>query len=256
MRTGWGRLAAQAQGPVNRKRRRRRPGPAETKGPRAAGRRGSARRAGVLAAGGRMVQKEGQAALEEPQGSPNPAGVPGAPLEPPGAATGPVPGGEETDTETETALGSRRFLCGVVEGESRRRGRPGSPGAVWVACSEGGGGAAGLRGEQGTSPPPALRSGGGAVRGWGRGEPREPGGAARAGSRWLAGSALGWQLLAGPGTHGGPRIPEGGRGGAAARLLVCVKRGRRRGRQEAFLCGCLPCTHASRAPGAQVRFLG
>ncbi|KAM6347595.1 protein O-GlcNAcase isoform 3-T3 [Alca torda] len=63
-----------------------------------------------------MVQKEGQAALEEPQGSPNPAGVPGAPLEPPGAAAGPVPGGEETDTETETALGSRRFLCGVVEG--------------------------------------------------------------------------------------------------------------------------------------------
>ncbi|XP_075010977.1 protein O-GlcNAcase isoform X2 [Calonectris borealis] len=63
-----------------------------------------------------MVQKEGQTALEEPQGSPNPAGVPGAPLEPPGAAAGPVPGGEETDTETETALGSRRFLCGVVEG--------------------------------------------------------------------------------------------------------------------------------------------
>uniref|UniRef100_A0A8C3U080 protein O-GlcNAcase n=1 Tax=Catharus ustulatus TaxID=91951 RepID=A0A8C3U080_CATUS len=63
-----------------------------------------------------MVQKEGQAALEEPQGSPNPAGVPGAPLEPPGATAGPVPGGEETDTETETALGSRRFLCGVVEG--------------------------------------------------------------------------------------------------------------------------------------------
>ncbi|XP_051473440.1 protein O-GlcNAcase isoform X3 [Apus apus] len=63
-----------------------------------------------------MVQKEGQAALEEPQGSPSPAGVPGAPLEPPGAAAGPVPGGEETDTETETALGSRRFLCGVVEG--------------------------------------------------------------------------------------------------------------------------------------------
>lgn len=71
-----------------------------------------------------MVQKEGQAALEEPQGSPNPAGVPGAPLEPPGAAAGPVPGGEETDTETETALGSRRFLCGVVEGESFRRGSP------------------------------------------------------------------------------------------------------------------------------------
>uniref|UniRef100_A0A8C3CV32 protein O-GlcNAcase n=1 Tax=Cairina moschata TaxID=8855 RepID=A0A8C3CV32_CAIMO len=65
-----------------------------------------------------MVQKDGQAALEEPQGSPNPAAVPGAPLEPPGAAAavGPVQGGEETDTETETALGSRRFLCGVVEG--------------------------------------------------------------------------------------------------------------------------------------------
>ncbi|XP_042718902.1 protein O-GlcNAcase isoform X3 [Lagopus leucura] len=63
-----------------------------------------------------MVQKEGQAALEEPQGSPNPAGASGAPLEPPGAAAGAVPGGEETDTETETALGSRRFLCGVVEG--------------------------------------------------------------------------------------------------------------------------------------------
>uniref|UniRef100_A0A8B9MB82 protein O-GlcNAcase n=1 Tax=Accipiter nisus TaxID=211598 RepID=A0A8B9MB82_9AVES len=77
---------------------------------------GPAQRVGVLAAGGRMVQKEGQTALEEPQGSPNPAGVPGAPLEPPGAAAGPVPGGEETDTETETALGSRRFLCGVVEG--------------------------------------------------------------------------------------------------------------------------------------------
>lgn len=76
----------------------------------------------MLAAGGRMVQKDGQAALEEPQGSPNPAAVPGAPLEPPGAAAavGPVQGGEETDTETETALGSRRFLCGVVEGEGRR----------------------------------------------------------------------------------------------------------------------------------------
>lgn len=85
---------------------------------------GPAQRVGVLAAGGRMVQKEGQTALEEPQGSPNPAGVPGAPLEPPGAAAGPVPGGEETDTETETALGSRRFLCGVVEGKSSRRGRP------------------------------------------------------------------------------------------------------------------------------------
>uniref|UniRef100_A0A8C2U9H5 protein O-GlcNAcase n=1 Tax=Coturnix japonica TaxID=93934 RepID=A0A8C2U9H5_COTJA len=63
-----------------------------------------------------MAHKDGQAALDEPQGSPNPAAVPGAPLEPSGAATGPVPGGEETDTETETALGSRRFLCGVVEG--------------------------------------------------------------------------------------------------------------------------------------------
>lgn len=179
MRTGWGRLAAQAQGPVNRKRRRRRPGPAETKGPRAAGRRGSARRAEVLAAGGRMVQKEGQAALEEPQGSPNPAGVPGAPLEPPGAATGPVPGGEETDTETETALGSRRFLCGVVEGESRRRGRPGSPGAVWAACSEGGGCGAPRGAGHVSSPGPALGRRGGVRLGAGRAA-----GAGRGGSCW------------------------------------------------------------------------
>jgi len=97
---------------------------------------GPAQRAGVLAAGGRMVQKEGQAALEEPQGSPNPAGVSGAPLEPPGTAAGPVPGGEETDTETETALGSRRFLCGVVEGESSRKGCPTSlgDGGGWGWC--------------------------------------------------------------------------------------------------------------------------
>ncbi|XP_065263692.1 protein O-GlcNAcase isoform X2 [Emys orbicularis] len=65
-----------------------------------------------------MVQKEGQAALEErePQGSPNPAGAPVAPLEPAGASAGPGPSGEETDTETETVAGARRFLCGVVEG--------------------------------------------------------------------------------------------------------------------------------------------
>uniref|UniRef100_A0A8C4VU96 Protein O-GlcNAcase n=3 Tax=Gopherus evgoodei TaxID=1825980 RepID=A0A8C4VU96_9SAUR len=78
------------------------------------------RRRGSLAAlaGGSMVQKEGQAALEErePQGSPNPAGGPVAPLEPAGAPAGPGPSGEETDTETETVAGARRFLCGVVEG--------------------------------------------------------------------------------------------------------------------------------------------
>lgn len=224
MRTGWGRLAAQAQGPVNRKRRRRRPGPAETKGPRAAGRRGSARRAGVLAAGGRMVQKEGQAALEEPQGSPNPAGVPGAPLEPPGAATGPVPGGEETDTETETALGSRRFLCGVVEGESRLRGRPGSPGAVWAACSEGGGG---LRGSAGSRarllPRPCARAAGRCAAGGGE-------------SR---GSRAGRLVLGAAGSRGAPwagscspgLAPTAGRGflreaGAARRLACwCVLKG-------------------------------
>lgn len=101
-----------------------------------------------------MVQKEGQAALEEPQGSPNPAGVPGAPLEPPGATAGPVPGGEETDTETETALGSRRFLCGVVEGESFQRGSPPGDGVR-------GNGGSGIRGDRlvpagftSPSPPP------------------------------------------------------------------------------------------------------
>lgn len=148
MRTGRGRFGAQAQGPVNRKRRRR-PGAAETKGRRGVGSGGSARRAGVLAAGGRMVQKEGQAALEEPQGSPNPAGASGAPLEPPGAAAGAVPGGEETDTETETALGSRRFLCGVVEGESWRGGEAEIPAPCAGGGSRGSGGAGWGRGSRG-----------------------------------------------------------------------------------------------------------
>lgn len=180
-----------------------------------------AQRAGVLAAGGRMVQKEGQAALEEPQGSPNPAGVPGAPLEPPGAAAGPVPGGEETDTETETALGSRRFLCGVVEGKSSRRGCPITlgEGSVWedevggiwgVVGSPGIPVAGGRLVPAGAAVPcllprrsPLCKQSGArflagapsAREGWGGGEePRLPGGAAapgaRAGSCGLAGSAL------------------------------------------------------------------
>lgn len=148
-----------------------------------------------------MVQKEGQAALEEPQGSPNPAGVPGAPLEPPGATAGPVPGGEETDTETETALGSRRFLCGVVEGESFWRGSP----LRGRGCGGTGGSiSAGDRGWAGPSwlcfavSSPARRSplGGEAACGSWPGlrqageEPRLPGGASAPGASAGAGSAL------------------------------------------------------------------
>lgn len=140
-----------------------------------------------------MVQKEGQAALEEPQGSPNPAGVPGAPLEPPGATAGPVPGGEETDTETETALGSRRFLCGVVEGESFQRGSPLGDGRT---CERTGG--FGIRGRPGV--------------GWSQlallcrllPRPEEP--ARRGGGvRFLAGTPPGWGGAAAPGRGFCPR---------------------------------------------------
>lgn len=79
----------------------------------------AARPGPALAAGGGMVQTDGQAALDEPQGSPNAAGGPGAPLESAGAAAAAVgPGGDDTDTEAEAAGGARRFLCGVVEGEA------------------------------------------------------------------------------------------------------------------------------------------
>ncbi|XP_038267712.1 protein O-GlcNAcase isoform X1 [Dermochelys coriacea] len=116
-RTGWGRFPAQAQGPINRKRRLGRPGRRGAAGDKGLG-QARHRRGSLAAGGGIMVQKEGQAALEErePQGSPNPAGVPVAPLEAAGASAGPGPSGEETDTETETVAGARRFLCGVVEG--------------------------------------------------------------------------------------------------------------------------------------------
>lgn len=198
MRTGRGRFGAQAQGPVNRKRRRR-PGAAETKGRRGVGSGGSARRAGVLAAGGRMVQKEGQAALEEPQGSPNPAGASGAPLEPPGAAAGAVPGGEETDTETETALGSRRFLCGVVEGESWRGGEAEIP----APCAGGGRGAR------------AVRAGGGAAAGAGRGGScREP----LAGGPWLTRRAE--DSCGRPGGSSAVRVGRGRREGSAPLRLA------------------------------------
>lgn len=87
----------------------------------------------MAAAGGRrMVQKESQAALEERESelNPNPAVSPGASLEPPAA---PAPG-EDNPAGTGGAAvagavgGTRRFLCGVVEGEC--------PGAGWArVCS-------------------------------------------------------------------------------------------------------------------------
>lgn len=93
------------------------------------GRRGPAE---VAAAGGRrMVQKESQAALEERESelNANPAVSAGASLEPPAA---PAPG-EDNPAGTGGAAvagaagGARRFLCGVVEGES--------PGAGWARVS-------------------------------------------------------------------------------------------------------------------------
>lgn len=168
-----------------------------------------------------MVQKEGQAALEEPQGSPNPAGVPGAPLEPPGAAAGPVPGGEETDTETETALGSRRFLCGVVEGESFQRRSP-----LGDGVRENGG--FGIRGRRGVGwsqlaslcrllprpEEPARRGGGVRLL---AGTPPGLGGAAASGrgfcprGLWRSGERpLMAAVQRGEGRPGAPMIPPGG----------------------------------------------
>lgn len=177
----------------------------------------------MLAAGGRMVQKDGQAALEEPQGSPNPAAVPGAPLEPPGAAAaaaaavGPVQGGEETDTETETALGSRRFLCGVVEGEGRRGCSP--PPLLLLLL---------------LPPPPPPRGARvlAAREGFGAGRSR----GCRAGRLLLLLLALGRLGLGAARWQG---APSEGRGqawlGYGARLLLawCVKEGRRRERGAA-----------------------
>lgn len=71
-----------------------------------------------------MVQKESQAALEErereSERSANPAAPSGASLEPPAA---PAPGednasGAGAATGAGASGGTRRFLCGVVEGES------------------------------------------------------------------------------------------------------------------------------------------
>ena len=77
----------------------------------------------MAAAGGRrMVQKESQAALEERESelNSNPAASAGASLEPQAA---PAPGednpaGAGGAAVTGAAGGARRFLCGVVEGES------------------------------------------------------------------------------------------------------------------------------------------
>lgn len=76
------------------------------------------------------MQKESQAALEERESerSANPAAPSGASLEPP-AAPGP---GEDNASGAGAAAGAgapggtRRFLCGVVEGESALQPRPGA----------------------------------------------------------------------------------------------------------------------------------
>lgn len=83
----------------------------------------------MAAAGGRrMVQKESQAALEERESerSANPAAPSGASLEPPAA---PAPGEDNASGAGAAAGagapgGTRRFLCGVVEGESALQPRP------------------------------------------------------------------------------------------------------------------------------------
>ena len=77
----------------------------------------------MAAAGGRrMVQKESQAALEERESelNSNPAASAGASLEPQAA---PAPGEDNPTGAGGAAVagaagGARRFLCGVVEGES------------------------------------------------------------------------------------------------------------------------------------------
>lgn len=83
-----------------------------------------------------MVQKENQAALEERESerSANPAAPSGASLEPPAA---PAPGEDNASGAGAAAGagasgGTRRFLCGVVEGESalRPRERP-AGGSSW-----------------------------------------------------------------------------------------------------------------------------
>lgn len=101
-----------------------------------------------------MVQKESQAALEERESerNANPAAASGASLEPSAA---PVPGedspsGAGAAAGAGAAGGARRFLCGVVEGES---GLSLSPGR---ACS----------------PPPGREGGGLANPGCGEGAKR------------------------------------------------------------------------------------
>lgn len=85
----------------------------------------------MAAAGGRrMVQKESQAALEERESerNANPAAASGASLEPP-AAQAPGednPSGAGAAAGAGAAGGTRRFLCGVVEGEFAFQPRPGA----------------------------------------------------------------------------------------------------------------------------------
>lgn len=84
----------------------------------------------MAAAGGRrMVQKESQAALEERESerSANPAAASGASLAPPAAAAPGEdnPSGAGAAAVSGAAGGTRRFLCGVVEGELAFQPRPG-----------------------------------------------------------------------------------------------------------------------------------
>lgn len=86
-----------------------------------------------------MVQKESQAALEERESerNANPAAASGASLEPSVApAPGEDPSGAGAAAVVGAAGGTRRFLCGVVEGELafqlRVGAQPLSPGgACW-----------------------------------------------------------------------------------------------------------------------------
>lgn len=91
------------------------------------------------------MQKESQAALEERESerSANPAAASGASLEPPAA---PAPGEDNPSgagaaagagAGAGAAGGTRRFLCGVVEGEFSFQPRPGPPRPAPVLLSTG-----------------------------------------------------------------------------------------------------------------------
>lgn len=112
-----------------------------------------------------MVQKESQAALEERESerSANPAAPSGPSLEPPAA---PAPGEDNASGAGAAAGagapgGTRRFLCGVVEGESALQPRP-----VPSTWSPGRGMLVGLRGV--STPTPQVAGLPLLTRVWGR----------------------------------------------------------------------------------------